>query len=43
MEQLPYQQYNTSLKDYGRKNRRQRNMTKAEWTFWNLVLKGDKT
>lgn len=43
MNNVRYQQYNTSLKDYGRKNRKQKNMTKAEWLIWNVALKEDKT
>lgn len=43
METKPFIPYNTSLKDYGKVNRNQRNMTKTEWIFRNLVLKWDKT
>lgn len=43
METKPFIPYNTSLKDYGKINRNQRNMKKTEWIFRNLVLKWDKT
>jgi len=43
MDELPFMPYNTSLKDYGRENRIQHKMTKAEWLMRNLVLKENKT
>ena len=42
MKDLPFIPYNTSLKDFGRANRNQKNMTKSEWLMWNLALKWDR-
>jgi len=39
-EELPYLEYNRSLIDYAKENRK--NPTKAEGIFWNVVLKGRK-
>jgi very-short-patch-repair endonuclease len=43
MHELPYQQYNTNLKPYGKKNRKQYSMTKHEWIIWNTTLKKNIT
>jgi len=43
MDILPFIPYNTSLKDYAKRNRFQPNLTKAEALFWNIVLKHNKT
>ncbi len=40
MEKLHYIQYNSSLIDYAKENRK--NATRQEWVFWNLVLKQKK-
>lgn len=40
MGKLHYIQYNSSLIDYARENRK--NATRQEWIFWNMVLKHKK-
>lgn len=42
MKDLPFIPYNTSLKDFGKTNRNQKNMTKSEWLMRNLALKSDR-
>ncbi len=37
MDSSKFLNYNSSLLDYARENRKQ--STKTEWIFWNVILK----